>query len=207
MPREKRTPNSSSSLADCSAIVQGLRAGDPSAFERLFAEFDQPLRRCAYRIVHSREVAAELVQDVFLRVWNGRELLDIRGDLSAYLFAATRNRALDWNDREHRHRRWVERALFDSELPDSEADTSAAQLDTERQTQILHAAIAESLAALPPKRREICRLRWIEGVGPQDIAQRLGLSIKTVEVQITRGRRHLRERFPQFVITSRSAPR
>lgn len=181
--------------SDRSAILHALRAGDACAFEQLFAEFGRPLRRYAYRIVHSREVAAELVQDVFMRLWKGREFLDIRGDFSAYLFVATRNRALDWSDREHRHRRWVERAAFDSELTDSDSESPAALHEADGERQLLQAAIVESLAALPPKRREICRLRWIEGIGPVAIAERLGLSIKTVEVQITRGRKHLRERF------------
>jgi RNA polymerase sigma-70 factor, ECF subfamily len=183
--------------ADNATILGGLRAGDPCAFEQLFVVFDRPLRRYAFRIVRSREVAAELVQDVFMRLWKSRESLDVRGDLSAYLFTATRNRALDWNDREHRHRRWVEREVFESESSASDADATITLFDAEHQTSQIHAAIAESLAALPAKRREICRLRWIEGMGPQAIAERLGLSLKTVEAQITRGRKHLREQFPQ----------
>lgn len=191
---EKRVSGGGTTYSyDSAAMVRSLRAGDTRAFEQLFLEFDLPLRRAAYRIVHSREVAAELVQDVFMRVWKGREFLDIHGDVSAYLFTATRNRALDWSDREHRHRRWVERATVDQDLADSRGDMPAIELDSEQERQTLQAAIAESLAGLPPKRREICRLRWIEGIGPVAIAKRLGLSIKTVEVQITRGRKHLRE--------------
>lgn len=193
---EPRVPGGATAYSyDSAAMVRSLRSGDTRAFEQLFKEFDLPLRRAAYRIVHSREVAAELVQDVFMRVWKGREFLDIHGDVSAYLFTATRNRALDWSDREHRHRRWVERAASDHELTDTGSDLPAIEVDAELERQVLRAAIAESLAGLPPKRREICRLRWIEGIGPVAIAKRLGLSIKTVEVQITRGRKHLRERF------------
>ncbi|MEP6832505.1 MAG: sigma-70 family RNA polymerase sigma factor, partial [Gemmatimonas sp.] len=187
----KRDHRDVSRSFDEASILAAMRNGDATAFAELFELFDVPLRRCAFRIVRSRDVAAELVQDVFLRVWHRREELNVRGDLAAYLFAATRNRALDWNDRETRHRRWMERAAFDAAATNSNAETESI-FELEQQREVLVNVITDVLNLLPPKRREICELRWLGGVGPQGIAERLGLSIKTVEVQITRGRARLR---------------
>ncbi|MEP6778803.1 MAG: sigma-70 family RNA polymerase sigma factor [Gemmatimonadaceae bacterium] len=187
----KRDHRDASRAFDEATILDAMRKGDSAAFAELFGLFNLPLRRSAFRIVRSREVAAELVQDVFLRVWHRREELNVRGDLAAYLFTATRNRALDWNDRETRHRRWMERAAFDAAAAESEAEPQSV-LELEQQRESLLSVIADVLNMLPPKRREICELRWLVGVGPQGIADRLGLSIKTVEVQITRGRARLR---------------
>lgn len=187
----KRDHTDGSRPFDEASILAAMRNGDSAAFVELFTLFHSPLRRCAFRIVRSRDVAAELVQDVFLRVWARRETLNVRGDLGAYLLAATRNRALDWRDRETRHRRWMERAAFDADVANSNAEV-ASVLELEQQREALIGMIADVLNSLPPKRREICKMRWLEGVGPQAIAKRLGLSIKTVEVQITRGRAELR---------------
>ncbi len=187
--RERRDLNRT---FDEAAILAAMRNGDSAAFVELFRLFDVPLRRCAFRIVRSRDVAAELVQDIFLRVWHRREEMDVHGDLTAYLFAAARNRSLDWNDREARHRRWMQRAALDAAAETSDVD-AASVLELEQQREVLLGLIADVLKMLPPKRRKICELRWLGGVGPQRIAEQLGLSIKTVEVQITRGRTRLRE--------------
>lgn len=187
----KRDRNNGDRTFDEASMLAAMRNGDSAAFVELFGLFELPLRRCAFRIVRSHDVAEELVQDVFLRVWDRRETLNVQRDLAAYLFAATRNRALDWNDRETRHRRWMERAVFEAASTKSHAETPSI-LELEEQQDALLKVIADVLKLLPPKRREICELRWLGGVGPQGIAERLGLSIKTVEVQITRGRTRLR---------------
>ena len=53
----------------------------------------------------------------------------------------------------------------------------------------LEAAVTSALAAMPERRREVCRMRWIEGIGPAEIARRLGITVKTVETQLSRGKR------------------
>jgi RNA polymerase sigma-70 factor (ECF subfamily) len=169
--------------------LQRLRRGDQLAFNALFERHSEPLTRFVAGMVDSHHVAAELVQDVFLRLWSGRAELEVRGDVRSYLRQAARNRALDWLRREDLHREWERNAVH--EMSASVPAVDAASGEQERLAQ-LQQALGETLAAMPEKRRAVCELRWRNGLGPSAIAEKLGLSIKTVETHITRGLKEVR---------------
>lgn len=163
-------------------MVRRLRLGDPRPFNLLFERHFEPLTRLVAQMVDSRHVAAELVQDVFLRLWRARSKLEIRGDFHSYLRRAARNRALDWLRREDLHREWERTAAQETQVDvidsqDTEQDELARR----------HLLLAEILSAMPKRRRAVCELRWRQGLGPSAIAERLGVSLKTVETHITRG--------------------
>lgn len=169
-------------------ILPRLRRGDPRAFNQLFERHFEPLTRLVARMVDSHHVAAELVQDVFLRVWSRRSDLDVRGDFPSYLRRAARNRALDWLRREDLHREWEQEAA--QEMRSSSLDSHAPDPDEMAE---LNELLTRTLAAMPDRRRQVCELRWREGLGPAAIAERLGLSVKTVETHLTRGFKDARE--------------
>jgi RNA polymerase sigma-70 factor (ECF subfamily) len=168
-------------------ILRRLRGGDAAAFNVLFHQHFEPLTRFVARMVDSRHVAAELVQDVFLRLWSGREQLVVRGDLRSYLRRAARNRALDWIGRENLHRKWSESA--EHEIHSTIDGGHGAD---ESRFSIMYEVLHESLAAMPERRRAVCQLRWHQGLSPSAIAERLGLSLKTVETHLTRGAKDVR---------------
>ncbi len=176
---------------DGAALIDALRTGDPAAFETLFARHTAQMQRVAYGIVKSRETAAELVHDVYLGLWNARERLVVRGNLVGYLVSAVRNRALDWVARETLHRRWAA-SVHRDDVPHGSGRHDEDE-DHERHPG-LRAALAAALAEMPARQREVCRLRWQEGVGPTAIADRLGVAVKTVETQLHRGLLMLRAR-------------
>lgn len=172
-------------------IVRRMRRGDMKAFDLLFETNVEPLTRYVTRMVGSPHVAAELVQDVFLRLWSGRAETDIRGDVRGYLRRMARNRALDWLRRDQLHREWERTAEHEvRSWPESAAP------DHDRFA-LLAAVLEETLAAMPERRRQVCTLRWHDGLGPSAIAQRLGLSLKTVETHITRALKDARARIAQ----------
>ena len=156
------------------------------AFQLLFENNAEPLTRYVEHMVRSRHVAAELVQDVFLRLWSGRADLDIRGDVRGYLRRMARNRALDWLRREQLQREWERTAEFEVR-----AWAEPASPDQDRFA-LLSRVLGELLAAMPERRRCVCEMRWREGLGPSVIAERLGLSLKTVETHITRALKDVR---------------
>lgn len=169
---------------DRSELLDALRAGDPRAFETLFARHVAQLRRVAYGIVRSSEVAAELVHDVYLGLWNARDRLDVRDDLRRYLVGATRNRALDWVAREALHRRWAASVHADDVPHGSIPEVDDDERDRHEELQV---ALAAALADMPARQREACRLRWQVGLGPTAIAEAMGIAVKTVETQLHRG--------------------
>ena len=164
--------------------MERLRAGDAAAFDAVYHELVGPLRAWAYRHVRSREAAVEIVHDVFFAVWRGRAELALREGLRAYLYSATRNRALDWLARESVRRRFSDRVVEELHAPPDEAEDP----------ELLHAILA-AIEGMPERRRVVCSLRWRQGMSLAEIATSLGISQKTVETQLTRGLKQLRDQF------------
>jgi RNA polymerase sigma-70 factor (ECF subfamily) len=170
----------------------GAALDDPRAFARVAHEFTPPLQRLARRYVRSPDVAAEIVQDVFLSLWRSPPMLDGPASLAAYLHRATRNRALDHLARETVRRRGQSVIVLGAELQGTRAHTAPANEVVELAE--LVATIDAVLDAMPARRRAVCALRWKDGLPVAQIAERLGLTPKTVEVQLGRGRKQLRSR-------------
>jgi RNA polymerase sigma-70 factor (ECF subfamily) len=175
--------------------VSRIPHGDATAFTTMVDQFAGPLRRFAFRFTRSRDVAAEVVQDVFFKVWTNRAagaVFEGRLELRAYLYRATRNTALDCVAREltrSKHRKASQADSADRVIP-----FHAAPADMHAELADLLATIDHVLAAMPDRRRAVCVLRWRHGLSVAEIAERLGISAKTVEVQVGRGLRQLRER-------------
>ena len=168
-----------------------LRSGETSAFDAIFRANYALLVRVAEAMLRDRASAEEIAQDVMLELWRRRESLDVTESVRGYLLQATRNRALN----AIRHRaieRRSEPQLADgvSRLP---ATDSAVR---EREIEVaIHAAIAE----LPDRCRQVFELSRIEGLKYAEIATRLGISVKTVEVQMGKALRILRERLRSWL--------
>lgn len=176
-------------------LVARVRAGDPAALEAIFHAFVLPLCAFAYRYVGSRDTAAELVQDVFERIWRGRERWVIEGSLRAYLYRATRNRVLDYAKHQRIERRWAERSLGERAAVEPRVSSPAERtLESEE----LAAALERALDDLPERRRLVFLLRWREEKSYKEIARLMGVSVKTVENQMTRAIRTLRERLGPY---------
>jgi len=172
-------------------LVARVRAGDAAGLEAIFRAFAAPLAAFAYRYVRSRDTAAELVQDVFYRIWRSREAWHIEGSLQAYLYRATRNRVLDYLKHERIERRWAERSA--AQRTDLEAP-SLPSADAAVETADLVARLEQVLDELPERRRQVFLLRWKEGKSYDEIARLLGVTTKTVENQMTQALRTLRRR-------------
>ena len=168
------------------AWADRIRAGDLQAFELLYRAYWHRLYAFAFRYLHSKEDAEDVTQEVFLRIWRGREHWVPAGAVRNYLYLSVRNAARDRVARAVVAERWRVRQI---------APASATQPDLE--TVELAAAGEQALAELPPKRSVVCRLRLLEGLSYAQIADRLGVGQKTVETQLARGLKFLRDRIRQ----------
>lgn len=172
-------------------VIARVRAGDSAALGAIFHAFVLPLCAYAARAVRSRETAAELVQDVFYRIWRGRANWEVGRSLRAYLYRATRNRALDYLRHERLERRWAEHVVRE---PDAQDRPRVVPADEAVETQEMVSALSRALDGLPERRRLVFVLRWREGLSHQEIADRMGVTVKTVENQLTRAIQALRAR-------------
>jgi RNA polymerase sigma-70 factor, ECF subfamily len=167
------------------AAVERLRTGDPLAFEALFHAYHAPLCAFAYRYLAARDLAEEVVQEVFLLVWERRETLDVRTSVRSYLFTAVRNASLSYL----RHERVVRRR--ETEVRDLlQAHAAAHQPDTvEAETMAL---VRQAIDRLPERCRLAFTLHREQGLTYAEVAGVLGISPRTVEVQIGRALKSLR---------------
>jgi RNA polymerase sigma-70 factor (ECF subfamily) len=172
-------------------LLGRIRQGDEDAFDAIFRAHYPPLVGMAEGMLRSRAVAEEIVQDVMLELWRRRQALPVEESLRAYLFRATRNRALN----HLRHRR-VERL--------GEPHAAGAAVDPPRAPAALveeeiDAALREAVADLPDRCREVFELSRVHGLRYAEIAGALGISVKTVEAQMGKALRLLRERLAPWL--------
>jgi len=175
--------------------VERIRAGDEAAFETLFTAYYHALCEFARSFVHAPDAAEELVQNLFLRIWEHRSEWRPEG-VRAYLFAACRNGALDYR----RHERIVARFEDRSAAEDLGGGLghAPARPDEEAQAGELEAALREAVQQLPERRRLVVVLRWEHQLSHAEIAKVLGISIKTVETQFGRAIAILRTELARF---------
>ncbi|MES2178869.1 MAG: RNA polymerase sigma-70 factor [Gemmatimonadota bacterium] len=166
-----------------------VRRGDERAFEQLFHREYASLCAFAEQIVGSPQVAEDIVQSVFLKLWSGRQQLPVVASLRAYLFASTRNAALDHLKRVAVEKKWAARP----EWLDSRIDNSTPDADAELEAAERASTLADAVRRLPERAKLVVTLRWGHGLSHREIAAALGISPKGVEIQITRALRALRK--------------
>jgi RNA polymerase sigma-70 factor (family 1) len=150
-------------------------------FTKLFAESRQALHRYIRRFVGSTETAKEIVQEAFLRTYRQRESVTT---LRAFLFSTARNLAAN----EYRHRRTMERSALE-DFGDSRVKTERESPETELLRDERNRLIQEAIDRLPPQCRAAFTLRVFHECSYKEVAERLGISAKTVEKHIARGLR------------------
>jgi RNA polymerase sigma-70 factor (ECF subfamily) len=171
--------------------IEKIRAGDEAAFEALFRALAPGLCALVTRYVHSRSVAEEIIQDLFFDLWSRRAQLVIEQAITSYLFTAARNRALNHVKRERRVVPW-------SAVPTSWPEEADASCPTE--AELLDALeLQDAIEHLPARCRLIFMLNRHQEMTYGEIAKSLGLSIKTVETQMGRALRALRDRLRHLV--------
>jgi RNA polymerase sigma-70 factor (ECF subfamily) len=146
-----------------------------AAFELYYAD----LCEYALRLVGSAETAEDLVQDLFLHLWDSRGPRDAARLTKPYLYTATRNRALKYLRRRRVAAAWIERAVHE-ELPSAE---SPADLYLRHE---LEDVVDRALAELPTRCREIFLLRRRDHLSYEEIAAHADVSLGTVKSQMWR---------------------
>lgn len=173
-------------LPDGSGVDHEAVERDSNALRRLFEAHYEELCRFAYRYVGAAEESRDIVQEVFLRLWQRRTRLELQQGLRTYLYTLVRNLSLDRLRHRRVERRYTAPRLIEEGpawVPDPEQDLISDEVS---------AAIRRAVEALPPRQREIIGLRWREGASYERIAAQLGISEKTVGNHITRAMEHLR---------------
>lgn len=184
-------PAAPGAVGDDESLVARVAAGREDALALLHRRYAGLVFHLAARSL-DRAAAEEIVQDVFLRVWERRTLLDPAGSLRALLYRSCRNAALN-----HLAHRRVERLWERSQAAAPERPAPSAEIGVRERE--LGDAIDAAVGALPERCRLVFLLSRDHDLSYAEIADTLELSVKTVETQMGRALRSLRRALTDFL--------
>jgi len=169
-----------------SEIIRRIRQGDKQEFEKLFRSSYVSLVRYAKRILKDHDTAEEIVQDLFFRLWQDRVNLKIESSLNGYLFRSVHNRSLHFIE----HQKVVDRHAGEI--------AASAEQTTEPVTEAIYYSelqrkVARVLDRLPERCSVIFRMSRFEGLKYNEIAEKLSVSLKTVEANMGKALKEFRK--------------
>jgi RNA polymerase sigma-70 factor, ECF subfamily len=162
---------------------------DLQSYEKLFRELFKPLCGFSMKYVGDLDEARNLVHEVFITVWEKYDTLPPDTNFRSYLFTSVRNRSLNYLRDKKKHI-----------TLDHVAENTFSESDTTLEASELEKEIETAIHSLPEKCRQIFKMNRVEGLKYAEIADKLGLSIKTVEAQMSKALSVLRERLREFLI-------
>jgi RNA polymerase sigma-70 factor (family 1) len=172
-------------------ITAAIQSGDRKQFELLFRDCYKPLCAFAYGFLRSKEESEEIVQSVFIHFWEKKGEISIDLSLKSYLYRSVRNAALNRLKHEKVKSQHVVFMKSQGEMVSMAVENMAEQ---ELQTRI-----REALNKLPEQCRIVFELSRFEELKYAEIAERLGISVKTVENQMGKALRIMREQLHDYL--------
>lgn len=172
--------------------INEIRAGNRAAFDKVFLLYFKKLHAYAYSFVKDQEMAEEMVQNVFFRLWQKKEQLKPDGYLRAFLYRSVYNESISYLRRQKVRSSFAEQ--YTHELKNEHGNLSEEIAATELEQRI-HEAINE----LPEKCAEIFRMSRMDQLRYQQIADVLHISVKTVENQMGKALKLLRVKLADFL--------
>ncbi len=154
-------------------------------FQKVFDIYYNPLCRFAAGYLQDTDDAQEIVQQVFINMWQNRETINPQGQIRSYLFTSVKNRCLNHIRDRKKFRSYYLDVEVELEIPVLEKD-NLLEKDIEKQ-------LAETLDKLPEKCRKVFMLCRFEDMKYKEVARKLDISQKTVEAQMSKALRILRE--------------
>lgn len=172
-------------------LLQDLRKGDALAFQQIYDQYYGVLYLHAYHKLRDREVAKDLVHDLFACIWQKRDSLTITGTLSSYLYVSVRNRIIDYISKEQSKTNYLESLT-------QRMENRYEPTDYHLREKMLQEQIEGVLTQLPSRVREIFELSRKQYLSHREISQKLNLSEQSVRSYIKDALRVLRMKFGTY---------
>ena len=176
-----------------SKILKELKGGDHAAFEKIFERYSKQLFQFSLSYLKSEEAADDIVQEVFIKIWNNRKDLKTDTSFQSYLFTIALNSVRKYFNQLSRLNELKHDILFDS-------SGQKADFDNRSDYQVLLDKLEELIGQMPEKRREVFVKKKIEEKSIKEIAEELNITTKTVEYHITEAMRFLRDEFEKLQV-------
>lgn len=183
----------SESTVCLAGTIEALKQGDMAAFESLYQVFEQKLYTFVLHLTRQKEDAEEIVQEVFLKVWERRHSLDPDQNFDGYLFSIAKNMVYN------KTRRRVYEFAFTQYLAATGANTGCFTEETVAYQDLVK-LLEEIYATLPPVRRQVFVMSRVEGKSNSEIAELLNTSNSNIENHLNKALKSIKEKFKSYEI-------
>jgi RNA polymerase sigma-70 factor (ECF subfamily) len=176
------------------ALVEKLKNNSKSAFSVIFLTYYQDLVRFAFRFTKNLDLSEEIVQDVFIKIWEERSTLEFHHSLKSFLLKSVQNLSID----RLRHLNIVNKyasLVLDNPILSENATENYVLRDE------LELNYIRAMEKIPIEYADVYRMSRVDALNYQEIAQKLGVSVRTVEVRIGKALCLLRKELKDFLIT------
>lgn len=175
-----------------STVITAIQGGDKRTFEKVFREYYEKLCQYAYSFLKDMDEAEETVQTIFHQYWEKRESLEITTSLKSYLYKAVCNRCLNIKKHEKVKAAYQNHKVIEFRQSPTYASDIAEKQELEKQ-------IDKAIATLPEQCRLIFKMSRFEELKYNEIATQLGISPKTVENQMGKALKILRQQLVEYL--------
>ena len=165
-------------------LLENLKRGDDRAFNELYDSFREPAIRFCNSILKDTEESENIIQEVFIKIWNRRETINPELNFTSYLFTIIKNRVFD-HLKEIKKNEFLKEKFWEKILEYKAVDN---EIKEER-----FSKIKEAVEGLSEKRKVIIKLNYEEGKSYDEIAQQLNISKNTVKNQLVKAKQVIRE--------------
>ncbi len=176
-------------------LMQELKAGNMIAFDFLYKKYSKRLYKFGYTILKSQEDAENLLQDVFLCLWENRFKIEKDSSVKYYLFTVTYNTAISLLRKKAKESQFIE-------YLQTLQDNTVMSVDVELEYNELTAKLDEIINDLPVRQKEVYLLHKVEGLKYHEVAERLNISINTVENHMSRALKTIRGKIGNYSLVS-----
>lgn len=182
-------------------ILKGIQSGDQKSFGYLIQLYFNQITLYAQSIVQDNELAKEIVQDVFLKIWDMRSTLEIKSSLKAYIYQITHHLCIDYLRKRIINNKKLSVISYDDlemRLNVFELEDHDSFFDKLFSTQ-MESAINNAIEELPQQCREIFMLSRYEQLTYPQISRRLSISLSTTKTQMVRAMLKLKDSLKDFL--------
>ncbi len=173
-------------------LIQGLTDRNKIVFDFVFHYYYSGLCAFCEHLTKNHDTAEDIVQELFINLWVKHHQIRINTSLKSYLFTSVKNRSLDFLKKEQMKVRKITKIAEESEPDENLSSLWFAEAE-------LRVIVERSLQKLPPRCREVFELSRMKGMKNQDIAEKLHLSKRTVELQVSNALKLLRTEMAAFL--------
>lgn len=164
-------------MPELNLVAESIQQGDFEAYKRLFVRYYAVVRTFVGGFVKDEEVAKDIAQDVFMKLWQYRNSIDCTLSIKHYIFLLARREVCSWfrTKREQMYRN-------SEDVESVQISDDSLQQSLERGD--LQSTIERIIDAMPPQRKTVFRLSRIDGLSNKEIAEHLNISVRTVDKHI-----------------------